>query len=89
MTYQQVSAQPAILTVDQAVEAVSRLLSGKKRQRRPVTPDTRIEDLGVDSLDIAELFVTLEEIAGVELDPDSAADVQTVADLVHVTRAST
>lgn len=39
-----------------------------------------IEDLGADSLDLAELLVNIESRLGVEISDDDAADIRTVAD---------
>ena len=50
-----------------------------------ITMDTNIEeDLGVDSLDIVELSMALEEEFGVsEMGEDEISSITTVGDLVH------
>jgi acyl carrier protein len=62
-----------------------------ERFRRPleeITPDTRlVADLGVDSLDMIEINVTLEERLHVALPQDALADegrVQTVRQLANL-----
>jgi acyl carrier protein len=40
------------------------------------------EDLGADSLDAVELIMELEEEFGIEVDPDKAAGLKTVQDIV-------
>lgn len=54
-----------------------------------ITPATRlIEDLGLDSLALAELGERIGERAGREIGSDEMADLRTVADLQQVARAS-
>lgn len=48
-------------------------------------PESRIEDLGADSLDIAELSSMLVE-AGISLDKAQARQADTLADLVALAR---
>lgn len=78
-------AQPAVdqqvITVEDAVAAVKRVLEGKHKQEIDVTPDDSFEDLAFDSLDAADLFVTLEETAGRRLDADSVKRARTVREL--------
>lgn len=40
-----------------------------------------IDDLGADSLDLAEMVVELENSIGIEISDDEAADIKTVADI--------
>lgn len=51
-----------------------------------VTPDTRIRDLGFDSLELVELVMVLEEEIDINL-PDDAADtfyqIQTMGELIR------
>jgi acyl carrier protein len=72
------------LTEEMAVKAVKEVLSSKRERFEEVTPDTRLADLDLDSLEVAELFATLEDRSGLELDPDSAGFFQTVADLASL-----
>ncbi len=46
-----------------------------------ITPETRFADLGIDSLDVTELVMNVEEEFGVSLDMD--ASLTTVAQLVE------
>ena len=49
-----------------------------------ITMDTSFEDLGADSLDIAELTMAVEEEFGLEnMDEDDLSGIATVADLVR------
>ena len=73
-----------LLTTEAAVEAVNQVMSERRADWEPVGEDTRFEDVGLDSLDLAELFIVLEEKAGTELDPASAEGLETVGDLVKL-----
>lgn len=41
------------------------------------------QDFKVDSIDLFELIMTMEDTFGVELDDESVAEIDTVADLVR------
>ncbi len=73
----------AELTVEQAVEAINEVL-GERHGGSPVGAEDRFEDLGLDSLDVAEIFLYLEEQAGCRLDPESAGVLERVGDLVNL-----
>ncbi len=45
-----------------------------------ITPDTSFEELGLDSLDLVELLMSLEDTFGVTLEPDES--IKTIKDLV-------
>lgn len=54
-------------------------------QAKVIQPQMNLEiDLGLDSLARAECFVSLEQSLGIELKPEEAATVQTVAELAHL-----
>jgi len=72
------------LTSKLAVEAVNEMLGTKRQKWEPVGADASLESLQLDSLELAELFATLEERSGMDLDPDSARDLQTVGDLARL-----
>lgn len=73
-----------LVTIEQAVDAINELLGGRGPSGRPVEAEDRLEDLGLDSLDVAELFLTLEAEAGRELDPASAGALERVRDLAEL-----
>jgi acyl carrier protein len=70
-----------VVTLPVAVACVEALLKRRGDTDVVVTPDTRIEDLGLDSMDVVDLFGDLEEQAGRALDPESVADIVVVRDL--------
>lgn len=49
-----------------------------------ITMDTNVmEDLGADSLDVAELVMTLEEEFGIFITDEQASEMTTVGDIVR------
>lgn len=73
-----------VLSVDQVVEATRAALIRMRSREVEVTPETRLRDLGLDSLEVAEIFLDLEDVAGVELDQQSVSGANTVADLTQL-----
>ena len=71
----------AQLTEQMAVDAVNELLSSKRESWTAVDSTTLLDELELDSLDVAELFATLEDHSGLDLDPDSAGSLRRVGDL--------
>lgn len=48
-----------------------------------ITPDTNlIDDIGADSLDVVELIMSLEDIYGLSISDDDAANLVTVGKIV-------
>lgn len=72
------------ISVDDVLAAVSEVLLDHRDSAEAVTAETRFSTLGLDSLELAALFNVLEEKAGFEIDPDSIADVDALADLVRL-----
>jgi acyl carrier protein len=72
------------LTPTMAVEAVNEVLGSKRQRWAAVDESTPLEELDLDSLEVAELFATLEDRSGLELDPDSARSLTTVGDLAQL-----
>lgn len=72
------------LTADMAVEAVNEVLANKRNRVDDIDASVPLQDLGLDSLEVAELFAALEERCGLELDPDSARSLVTVGDLTRL-----
>jgi acyl carrier protein len=73
-----------VLSVDQVVETARAALIRMRSREVEVTPDTSLRDLGLDSLEVAEIFLDLEEVAGIELDQQSVMNPETVADLAQL-----
>jgi acyl carrier protein len=76
------------VTLELALAAVTEVLMAKFETQVEVSVETRFADLGLDSVDYAVGFIVLEDLVGVELDPDSAVDLHRVADLTAIRAAS-
>ena len=48
-----------------------------------VTPETSIENLGVDSLDLVETIMTVEDEFGVQFEDGDVENLKTVGDIVR------
>jgi acyl carrier protein len=48
-----------------------------------ITPDATFEALGLDSLDVVDLTLAVEERAGIKLEDEELEDVRTVGDAVE------
>jgi acyl carrier protein len=71
-----------VITVDELTNLIRRELRGKVPADLTIDENTKMDDLGLSSLQITEIVFTLEEDHGVEFDPARAADAQTLGDLV-------
>ena len=76
------------LPLDLVLQAVNHVLSKKQSGFGEVGPDTPLHDLGLNSLESAELFTILEDRSGLVLDPDSARWHKTVGELTQLRIAS-
>lgn len=72
------------LTAAMTVDVVSEVLSSKRTNLQQIEAGTALSDLQLDSLDVAEVFMALEDRCGLELDPDSARSLETVGDLARM-----
>lgn len=63
-------------------ELLQNQVSTKKFDIEKVTPETRLEELGLDSLDAAELIINIEEEFNLpEVTQEEMMDIKTVQDL--------
>jgi acyl carrier protein len=78
--------EPASATIDlgDAVGAVTEVLRNKGLDPADVDSETPLTSLGLDSLDLAEVLVILEEKAGCWLDLYSVRPLQRVGDLARL-----
>lgn len=79
-----VESSTIVVSEAQAVQAISELLEDRGADAGEVHGDTPLDELGLDSLEFAELFMLLEESFGVRFDPASAKDLSTVADFTKL-----
>ena len=62
-------------------EAIAELVAERvEKDVSEITMDSKIQDLGIDSLDTVELLMNLEDKLGIEVELDQK--VETVGDLV-------
>lgn len=52
-----------------------------------IDENSRLQDLGIDSLDIVEYLLEIEERYGVEFPPEEMSDLKTINDLVVLIEA--
>ncbi|HKH47089.1 MAG TPA: hypothetical protein VKM72_20725 [Thermoanaerobaculia bacterium] len=75
------------LTIEDAVAAVREVLE-HKGVAVALTSDTPLAVLALDSLDLAEVLIILEEKARTDLDPRRSAPLRRVADLAALRPAA-
>jgi acyl carrier protein len=73
-----------VLTEELAVKCVNDVLSAKRRGWVTVDADAGLDDLELDSLDVAEIFAALEDASDLELNPESSAGLTRVGDLAKL-----
>lgn len=64
------------------LENLRSLLKSKVKNADRITADSTIKDLGIDSLDLVDMMITLEEIYGVEFQDDDFLGIETIGDVV-------
>lgn len=74
------TAEPQV-TVGDAIAAINEHLATTRTDWTPVVSTTRLDDLGLDSFEIANVLLSLEEAKGCRLSLDSIADATFVEDL--------
>lgn len=70
-----------MIAISEVETLVRRELRGKSVDV-PIDESTRLDDLGLSSLQVAEVIFSLEEDHEIEFDSARAADVATLGDLV-------
>jgi|SRR5580704_1414452 acyl carrier protein len=68
-------------TIEIAIQAVTEVLSNKRNGTLTVDASTPLDELGLDSLEVAEVFTALEDLCGCELDTEPPRPIATVGDL--------
>jgi acyl carrier protein len=77
-----------MITVDEVAGLIRGELRGKLPADTTIDESTRLEDLGMSSLQVSEVVFTLEEQHETEFDPARAADVKTLGELVALANDS-
>lgn len=64
-------------------EDVARVLSARSHTQAAIRPETRIgADLEIDSVEIFDIVMELEDLYNISLPVEAASDIDTVQDLV-------
>ena len=71
-----------MITVDDVAVLIRREMRGKLRASTVIDEQTKLDDLGLSSLQVSEVIFSLEENHGFEFDAARAADVRTVGDVI-------
>lgn len=71
-----------MITIDEVADLIRRELRGKLSDDASLNDETKLEDLGLSSLQVSEIVFTLEEDHGVEFDEAKAAEAETLGDVV-------
>jgi acyl carrier protein len=74
-------------TKDQVNERVTSALVEFGEEPENVKPDSRFEDLDIDSLDLVELGQVIEDEYGVEIQDKDTDQIETVQDVVDFVTA--
>jgi acyl carrier protein len=73
-----------VITVEQVCEMVQKKLRGKNAEEITLGEQTAFDELGLSSLQVADIVYGIEDQLGIEFDPSRAADVKTIGDLVNL-----
>jgi acyl carrier protein len=71
-----------VITLDEIIALIRAEMRGKRPSIGPLTEETRLSDLGLSSLQIANIVFTLEEEHEVEFDAAKAANAETLGDVI-------
>lgn len=74
----------ALITIGEVEALIRRQMRGKQSKDIVLDENTELRDMGLSSLQIAEVVFSLEEEHEVEFDPARSADAKTLGDLIRV-----
>lgn len=77
-----------MITVEQVCEMVQKKLRGKNASEITLSEQTAFDELGLSSLQVADVVYGIEDQLGIEFDPSRAADIKTIGDLVNLANAT-
>jgi acyl carrier protein len=77
-------AQETMVTTEDVVGAIKEVLEALEVSAADVTGKTTFEALGLDSLDLVELSVRIEDVYSVDIEEDDLKEVKTVGDAADV-----
>lgn len=71
-----------MITIEEMAGLIRQEMRGKLPKDVRIDESTRLDELGLSSLQVSEIVFTLEDEHGVEFDPAKAADAQTLGELL-------
>ncbi|WP_197043703.1 acyl carrier protein [Saccharothrix sp. NRRL B-16314] len=77
-----------LITVEEVEALIKREMRGKRTKDVVIDDTAVLRDLGLSSLQVAEIIFSLEETHGVEFDPEQAANARTLGDLIALGNAA-
>lgn len=83
---QQMASCNSLITLQILCEAVSRVLIEDSDHPTDYRFDSKFDDLGMNSLSLAELIVELEEVLGRQLELQETGQLETLGDLCRALR---
>jgi acyl carrier protein len=72
------------VTRDHVLETIREQLKAFEVSPGDVAPDVTYDSLGLDSLDLVELSVRIEDVYGVDIEEDDLKDVWKIDDAIDV-----
>lgn len=69
---------------EQVLDTFREQLSGFEVKPDQVAEDSSFEVLGLDSLDVVELSVRVEDVYGIDIEEDDLEDVKTIGNAIDV-----
>jgi acyl carrier protein len=69
---------------DQVLETFRDQLGGFEVKPEQVTEEASFDSLGLDSLDVVELSVRVEDVYGIDIEEDDLEDVFTIGNAIDV-----
>jgi acyl carrier protein len=80
-------AEKTAVTRDDVLEVIRTELKGFEVSEADVKGDASFESLGLDSLDLVELSVRIEDAYGIDIEEDDLKDVWTIDNAIDVVLA--
>jgi acyl carrier protein len=77
-----------LITVDEVCKMIRKKVRGKRAAELVLDENSVFADLGLSSLQIADLVYGIEDNLGMEFDPVQAADAKTIGDLVRLVNST-
>lgn len=72
------------VTREHVLETIREQLQAFEVKPEDVAPDVTYDSLGLDSLDLVELSVRIEDVYGIDIEEDDLKDVWKIADAIDV-----